>query len=232
MTERFEQMFWEHKTGLIIALPPKATERIVQSTSCGQGIPSEEGRRLHIINQDPILKRRFPKNSGIIYMDYVDFGWREELYKKAIGMTNKIVEESTLIGKVAKNKNGKEIAEIAVILFGSVAKGLVRTKNHPDPSNIDLAVIGNFNKEEREELFNRIRRSRESIGIEIGNNAGVTIQCPEKLIKDNYSSALAYIGSSARALYDPMEIWKNIEWEALEKCNSVKRYRPIGKIKK
>lgn len=206
MKERAEQMFWVHTRGVVVALPPDVTASIGKAHANGEEIYPNDQRTLSIINNDGILKKRYPSaKEGEKYMNSVDMGWREALYDKAISISEQIAEEAKAMGK----------EDVAILLFGSVAKGLVRKKDHADPSNIDLAVIGEFTKEEREKLMNRIRPIRHKEQENIGNNVGVFIQTPDKLRNSDYGAALMYMGSSARALYDPKGIWSNLREEAL-----------------
>lgn len=199
MNERNEQMYWLENRGVILALPPvshpdKEPDFIRQT-------------RLAIISSDSIMLQRYPKaEDGQSYMATVDFSWREELHSKAMSLTNQIVAYSAQINP---EKN------IAVILFGSVAKNLSRSRRNLDPSNIDLSVIGNFNDSEKENLFTKIRPVRIEGESEIGNNIGVHIQTPETVTNGNYAQSILYIGSSARTLHDPANIWTDIETETL-----------------
>lgn len=215
MAERAEQMFWVHTRGLNISLPPGATRNIVQAAQTGNDIPQHEATMLRVLTDDPILKKRYScPEDGEEYMQTVDTRWREELYRFAETVS------STIVGQT--HQMGKE--DIAVILIGSVAKNLVKTKGHPDPSNIDLVVVGDFNQEEREDLLNRVRCVREQVAGEIGNNVGVIVQDPDKLRKNDYSVALMYVGSSARALYDPKGVWSDLEKDTLEFARDLKKY--------
>ena|SRR3989344_9266915 len=206
MQERAEQMFWVHSRGVIITLPPAATASISNACANGEGLNRGEQRRLHIITNDSILRKRYPsEEDGKKYMNSVDMKWRQSLYAKAILISEEVAAHARGIGK----------EDFAILLFGSVAKGLTRSQHDADPSNIDLAVIGEFTDQDREELLNRIRPIRDREEKEIGNNVGVFVQTPEKLRKTNYSTAIMYIGSSARTLYDPKGIWADLEKEAL-----------------
>jgi hypothetical protein len=113
-------------------------------------------------------------------------------------------------------------------LFGSVAKGLVKHTDHPDPSNIDLTVMGNISPDEREKLMESIRPHRKSVQQWLlsrvpfinssesnPGNAGVIVQHQDKVKNDNYEPARNYIASGAIALHDPVGIWANIEHQAL-----------------
>lgn len=214
MKERAEQMFWVHTRGVIVTLPPDASASIGKAYANSEDLHHEDQRRLSAINNDGILKKRFPSaKDGEKYMNSVDMEWREVLYDKANLISTQIVEQAKAIGK----------EDFAILLFGSVAKGLTREKKHDDPSNIDLAVIGEFTDKEREGLLNRIRTIRGREEKEIGNNVGVFVQTPVKLRKSNYGTALMYIGSSARALYDPRGIWSTLEEEALAANSNCKK---------
>lgn len=203
LQDHYEQMLWLHERGLVVTLPPEATRRIASSKN---GLPETEAQRVRILSQDSILKKRYPApEDGVVYMESVDLPWRKRLYQLAENVSDCIVQRAREIGK----------EDIAVILFGSVAKALSRAQSDPDPSNIDMAVIGDFTDPEKRELFNRIRPCRDQGKEIIGNNIGVHIQTVEKLRKNQYCTALEYIGSSARTLYDPKGIWDELEREAL-----------------
>jgi len=219
MKERAEQMFWVHNRGIIVALPPDATASIGNAYANRKELDHKDQRRLNAINNDGILKKRYPSaKDGEEYMNSVDMEWREVLYRKADLISVQIAEQAKAIGK----------EDFAILLFGSVAKGLARKQDHPDPSNIDLAVIGQFTDEEREELLNRIRPIRNKEEEEIGNNVGVFIQTPNKLRNSNYGAAFMYIGSSARALYDPKGIWSSLQEEALSSQRRCKEKKQNG----
>lgn len=221
MKERAEQMFWVHTRGIIVSLPPDATESIGKAHANGEEMHPNDQRRLNVINNDGILKKRYPSTKdGEEYMNSIDMEWREVLYSKADSISTQIVEEA--------KKMGKE--DIAILLFGSVAKGLVRKQDHADPSNIDLTIIGQFTDKEREELLNRIRPIRDKEREEIRNNVGVFIQTPDKLRNSNYGAVFMYIGSSARALYDPKSIWSNLQEEALSSQKRCKEKKQNGRI--
>jgi len=219
MKERAEQMYWVHTRGVIVALPPDATASIGKAHANGEELNHIVQRRLSIINNDGILKKRYPSaKDGVKYMNSVDMEWREILYGKANSICTQIVEQAKAIGK----------EDFAILLFGSVAKGLVRKQDHADPSNIDLAVIGQFTYEEREELLDRIRPIRIKAVEEIRNNVGVFVQTPDKLRHSDYGAAFMYIGSSARALYDPKGVWSSLQEEALSyqrRCKENKQNR-------
>jgi predicted nucleotidyltransferase len=182
--------------------------------------PNTEKARLFLMKQCGTLARRYPKpEEGRKFMENVDYQRREELLEKARHLSTDIVSSW---GKISPDK------PIAVILFGSVAKGLVKHTQNPDPSNIDIAVIGDISSEERESLMDEIRPHRKSLQEWIlqrvpfinssdknPGNAGVIIQNIEKLTKDNLEPAKNYITSGAIALYDPEGIWSNIESQAL-----------------
>ncbi|MFA5932839.1 MAG: hypothetical protein WCV81_01075 [Microgenomates group bacterium] len=207
MKEKGEQMFWAHTLGLIVLLPSESTKAISSAILKNNSLPEEECQRLKILVDDPHMKKRFPTpNSGRQYMYSVDLNWRQYLYAEAQKMTSHIVDEAKRL----------DLNNFAVLLFGSVAKGLTRDKYHDDPSNVDLTVIGDFTENTRNELFDYIRPYRAQGGERIHNNIGVHIQNLEKLTRNNYNEALTYIGSLARPLHDPSGIWQKIEHDAIE----------------
>lgn len=182
--------------------------------------PENEKARLYLMKQCGTLARRYPKSEqGKKFMESVDYQRRRELLEKAGHLSESIVLSWSEINPDKP---------IAVILFGSVAKGLVKHTQNPDPSNIDLAVIGEISAEERERLMDSIRPHRKTVQEWIlqrvpfinssernPGNAGVIIQNSEKLTKDNFEPAKNYITSGAIALHDPEGIWKELETQAL-----------------
>lgn len=224
------------KRGLRV-IPPAETEANMRLARLRQRVTwsLEEKARLKQLIGCSILEKRYPtREDGEKFMrDEVDYNRREELLRMAHELTSHIIASWDIINPDK---------DIAVILFGSVAKGLVKKADHPDPSNIDLAVIGDISNEERVELYDRIRSKRKDIQRRIIKNnpnispevkqraienqyvdrkenlgnAGVFIQTPEKVKKNDYSAAMIYIRSNAHALYDPSGIWHRIENETLE----------------
>ncbi len=196
--------------------------------------PETEKARIWLMKKCGTLAKRYPTTKeGNEFMKNVDYGRREELFNTAKGLTSEIISSW-------KSINNEK--EIAVILFGSVAKGLVKRTEHPDPSNIDIAVIGDISREEREKLLDEIRPHRHRIQEWIlervpfinshernPGNVGVIIQNIEKLKKDNFEPAKNYIASGAVSLYDSEGIWQNLELQALlsasEKMNRNKNHK-------
>ncbi len=209
-------------------------ERGVTVTVPLRGLDSglEEGR-YHIVAGSGILRNRYPTSrDGQAFMENVDHEWGETLKGYAYQLTGKIIEEWQ---QISPHK------PIAVLLFGSIARGLVKKPDHCDPSNIDLTVIGEIDKEERNMLLDGIRDHRADIQKDIlancpnldshehnPGNANVLVQDVSKLKSDGYHAAIRYIDASAYPLYDPSEVWRQIEAEALEHyVFSKKRRRPI-----
>lgn len=211
------------KRGLRVT-PPHETQTNMRLARSGQKVswsPEEKTRLRELINCT-ILKKRYPaKEDGDRFMkEDVDYERREELRCMANELVGCIVSSWRTINPQK---------DIAIILFGSIAKGLVKRPDHPNPSNVDLAVIGNFTPEEKSELFDGIRFKRKEIQQRTINgntnidpsernpgNAGVLIQTPDKLIVNDFSATRIYIRSNAQPLYDPAGIWKKIERRALE----------------
>lgn len=177
----------------------------------------DQKARLNLLLRCKILARRFPtREDGNAFMQNVDPLRREEYLGYVEDMTANIVDAW---GRVNPNK------DIAVVLFGSVARGLVKDAGHPDPSNIDMTIIGAFTKEEKERLFDTIRPKREEIAAKIRasspnldyslnplpGNVGVYVQNRETLAKDGFGEARVYLASGAFALHDPAGIWKDID---------------------
>lgn len=218
-TIQIEQMYL-HPTGVVVALTPELSAQIAKATLNGNQFTPDMQMSLRILDEDPILRGRYPAiQDGAAYMKDVCFGWRKRLMSVAGQVSNCIVDEVMGMGKTRTtqtNDGDYELADVAILLYGSVAKGLTRYNGHTDPSNIDLTVIGKFSSVERDELFDRIRPCRDLWSSEIGSNVGVHIQTPERLTNGNYWGALNYEASMTRALYDPFDIWKTIRREALE----------------
>lgn len=216
----------------IRVIPPQETRDNMQRARLGEVVSwsQDEKIRLRQIINCGILAKRYPTAAdGKRFMEEVDYAWRAQLENMA---------EELTCGIVLKWHQINQKKDIAVVLFGSVAKGLVRKPDHPDPSNIDLAVIGNFSPEERADLFDAIRPMRRDVQKRIiskcpkvetcdtnPGNAGIFIQDADKLSKDHYEPALRYIASNAYALYDPGGIWKQIEKEAISSATAKQNKR-------
>ncbi|MCL5970090.1 MAG: hypothetical protein M1450_01135, partial [Patescibacteria group bacterium] len=77
------------------------------------------------MKQCGILAKRYPKpEQGRKFMESVDYERRKELLEKAVHLSESIV---------ASWKEINPDKPIAIILFGSVAKGLVKQTQNPDP---------------------------------------------------------------------------------------------------
>lgn len=220
--ESGQQLFWVHTRGLMVTLAPHVTQQINRAVNHKQPLPRSISNILGMITRDPILKKRYPNPSdGEVLMDSVDYDRREKLLAIAYEFCNHIV------GTWREINPHKEIA---VLLYGSVAKSLVKTPNHPQPSDIDLTVIGDFSEQERRELREKIHPMRDAIRERIVKScpnitgappediryAGMMVQNTQKLIKNHYSDAIHYIGSCITPLYDPLGIWSDIENRAVE----------------
>jgi predicted nucleotidyltransferase len=221
--QRPELLITLPKRGLRI-VPPPETAANMQRVRSGERIEpwtDREKARLSLIRRDTIMKKRFPDSShGNALMNEVCYSRREELLEMARDLSDEVV---------ARWRDLHPDKNIAVVLFGSVARGLVRNRHNQDPSNIDIAVLGNFSDEERTEMLDAIRparlETRDRIlktceGIESfpdgSGNAGVFVQDVSKVINNKFAGAKEYIASSAMALYDPSGIWEMIETAALD----------------
>lgn len=219
-----DRLFTLPRRGLRVVAPP-TSQVILQELKVngknGHPIWSEQEKaRISLLRDCRILRRRYPTaEAGRQFMDQVSTERREDLFRMAQDLTTHIVE---------KWQEVKSDKHIAVILFGSVAKGLVKNVDHPDPSNIDLAVMGDITDKEREELMEKIRPRRLEMRKQIrsvcpnidtkdetSGNAGVIIQNSKKVRNGEFGPALNYIASGAIALYDPEGIWEKIENAAL-----------------
>lgn len=214
-----QQTYHIFERGITLFLAPQAMRNINQTLETGS-IPETEGVRLSRINSCKILKERHPTpEDGMAYMSHVDYKRRNELLQIARNLTTCIVKEWRRI------EPGKPIS---VVLFGSIAKGLVKSGDHQDPSNIDLAVIGDFTDKESELLKDAIRPRRKeaqkiilrSCPLVISDeknpgNAGVHIQSIRSLYAGDFSGALNHINAGAFAIHDPSGVWDRVEKEAL-----------------
>jgi hypothetical protein len=98
--------------------------------------PSSEKTRLRMIKNCKILEKRHPvPEDGKKYMESVDYSQREVLFGYAQELAETII---------ASWEGIEPQKPIAVLLYGSVAKGLVKGIESLDPSNIDMAVIGDI----------------------------------------------------------------------------------------
>lgn len=210
------------KRGLRVIPPLETAEKMRQAKTGQKVLPfsAEEKYRLRKLIDCSILKQRYPtKQDGERFMNEVDLDWREQLLNMAQELSDTTVKKWRQIN---------DRKDIAVVLYGSVAKGLTKKPGHEDPSNIDLGVIGNFGESERHALYNAIRPTR----IEMQNrilarcsfidspeanpgNAGVSIQDLSKLRSNFYYGTRMYISAGAFALYDNSGIWEDIEKEAI-----------------
>lgn len=195
----------------------------------------ETKARINMMTGCKILEQRYPTpNHGKKFMEQVDFERRDELLGYSLELTDTIVSSWQQINPDKP---------IAVLLFGSVAKGLVKKADNSDPSNIDMGVIGNITDTERESLLDAIRPKRQEIQRKIlgtcpevdsnepnPGNAGVLVQSINKVIDSRYGVARGYyISSGAIPLYDPEGIWREIEEKALQtQAEKIRRQRKCG----
>lgn len=216
----------------IKVIPPRETQEKMALAKQGIKVDPfspEEKYRLRKIMDCKVLEGRYPaREDGLAFMQEVDLGWRNELLSKASGLAGTIVEEW----------NNISTNPIAVLLYGSVAKGLTKRPDHYDPSNIDLAVIGAIGSEERDALYDAIRPERLRIQSEIlsncpaldspetnPGNAGVSIQDLNKLRSNYYYGVRMYIQAGALPLFDEYNVWAGIESEAIAFARSHKTSR-------
>lgn len=179
----------------------------------------EEKMKLQLMKECGILGNRFPTpDEGKKFMESVDYRRHAELLRYATEFSAHIASQWNHIDP----NNG-----IAIIVYGSVARGLVKPVNHESPSDIDLAVIGSFNEDQREELFESVKEKREEIAAQLVGDCpnhdaelwnryvGLKIQDISKLSNNTFGATLNYIKSGARQLHDPKKIWLNLEQTAL-----------------
>lgn len=211
-------------------IPPAETAHKMAQARRGEAVAPfslEERVRLRELISAKILAKRYPTTAcGRAFMADVDYEWGNQLLKLSQAFTAALVCA------------WKEISDkpIAVVLYGSISRGLVKRPDHPDPSNIDLAAIAHFTDAEKEEFFAKIRPVREIIRGYIlsktpavdpdskGGNVGVHLNTIRSLEVSNYSSTINYVQAAARSLYDPDDIWKRLENEAIQRAMP-KRWR-------
>lgn len=216
MKELIQQKVWLPDRGIEMLLPPRYSP-------ISEAEPTrEKNERLLQISNDGPLRKRYPSpEAGLKFMQTVDFDRRNYLLRLAQSATEKIVDEWKKINSET---------EIAVIVFGSVAKGLVKKNDDPDPSNIDMSVIGNISDSDRDKLYDAIRPYRKSVQEDIlgtsgevnspeknPGNLGICIQHTDKLTNGHFSAMAGYIGSGAFPIYDPSNIWGDLEKNALSR---------------
>lgn len=217
------------KRGIQI-FPPAETAHKMSQARRGEVVTPfslEEKVRLRELIHAKILERRYPtKQCGRAFMSDVDYEWGNQLLKLSQAFTTVLV----YAWKEISNK------PIAVILYGSISRGLVKRPDHSDPSNIDLAAIADFTDCEKEEFFDKIRPARETIRGYIlsktpainpdskGGNVGIHLNTIRSLEVSNYSSTINYLQAAAVPLYDPDRIWERLEGEAIRRAMP-KRWR-------
>lgn len=143
--------------GLLVDLPPSCSVFIDSNTN-EIIFGSQDKTRVAGIMYDTSLKRRYPTpQDGEEYMDRISPEWRDKLLAKAQIMTEGLIEISRRLGH----------NRFAVVLFGSIARKLVKHPHDPDRSNIDLAVIGDFSSQDRETVLNEARPLRQRLNAQI-----------------------------------------------------------------
>ncbi len=229
--------------GIKMLIPPGLEWLLENSRNSQQVRPLTENEKakLWLSLYSSTLRKRYPnKDAGKEFMSSVDYQRRQELYLLAEQMTECIVFEW-------KKINSQR--EIAVVIFGSIVRGLVKCPAHPDPSNIDMAVIGDISDCERSMLLDSIRPTRERVKNVVlsgcsnliesldqfkGGNAGVIVQNIQKLTVNSYSQTIEYIRANATPTYDPEGIWGKVENDALNFVvnkgflNKIRRMRRQG----
>lgn len=146
--------------GVAVALPEKCAAKSYIDPVAKQVTSNDlmESYRIGGIRSDSILAKRYPNPEvGWRYMAAVSTEWGAKLTDDAIKMGQELAEASRSMGK----------DQFAVVLYGSTARGLVKCPKHRDPSNIDMAIIGDFNLDERSSVLDKVRPLRESISSQI-----------------------------------------------------------------
>lgn len=217
MAERIQQLFHIYARGVDVMLPP-AQPMITDDL---------EATRRRIIYNDGTLKERYPTpEDGQEFMQHVCYKRRADLLTLAEEYTPEFIENWA---KIFHDK------PVAVILFGSVAKGLVKHCNEKDPSNIDISILSdNVSGQEREQYLDLIHPLRDEIHAELmkglaicsdkidspeknPGNAGVHVQDIQRLSHDFYCGMKTMLlGSCAFPLADPSGLWQRFETAALK----------------
>jgi len=211
------------KRGIQI-FPPAETAHKMSQARRGEVVTPfslEEKVRLRELIHAKILAHRYPtKERGKAFMAVVDYEWGSHLLE----LSREFAAFLVLSWKVVSVK------PVSVILYGSISRGLVKRPDHPDPSNIDIAVIADFTDCEKEQFFDKIRPSREAIRGYIlsktpainpdskGGNVGIHLNTIRSLEVSNYSSTINYLQAAAVPLYDPDRIWERLEGEAIRRA--------------
>lgn len=141
--------------GVVVELPASCYQGINICPESGQVTLDPLIRaQLKAISSEAILQNHYPAlEYGENFMGQISPQWRDRLLEQANVVTRSIVKACQSIGK----------ERFAVLLFGSVAKNLVKFPAHSDPSNIDIAVIGDFIPTEKKDLFDLIRPVRQEV---------------------------------------------------------------------
>lgn len=240
------------RRGLLVELPQSCAQDIKFSSETGNAVLDPMTReQLKNIMNCPILRARYPHvEDGEKFMNSISPQWRDGLLKEAKTMGAAIKTAFWTIGKKS----------FATILYGSVAKNLVKSLIHPDPSNVDIVVIGDFDTQEKLEIMDLIRPTRQEIttnikakemcrcesvmcycyadlaerylrqattslrdsdgkivsySSELIERMGIILHPTDSLRGNGYGLAREYVASCARPLYDPENIWGEIENEAI-----------------
>ncbi len=179
--------------GILVELPNHLAQSIQVCPDTGN-VSMDPAQRAFVrsVMNNTILRNRFPgREDGAFFMESVSPEWREFLMKKAYEMSDVIV-----------NANRDQAnRDIAVLLFGSVARNLVKRRNYHDPSNIDLAVVGKFESEQEvNDLYDSIRPARVRISSEI--TRGEKCSCCSVENYDPQKCRANKVGSPAAGPYD------------------------------
>src|SRR5579884_1622392 len=214
--ERLQEVYIPER-GVRVELPPQCS--VFSNPKSGDVLISHsEIERIKAIMKDPTLKKRYPKpEDGQAFMMETSPEWRSYLLSRS----------KEAAAEIGWNCERMGYERFAVVLFGSVSRNLVKHPKHPDPSNIDLAVIGEFSPYSREPIFDRIRPLREHLTSEINQNEGrynedgnferltVLVQPIDNVRSMDYFSVRTHISACARPLYDPTSLWNELEKEAM-----------------
>lgn len=144
--------------GVVVELPSTCARNITVCTD-GKVVLDPMGKvQMAMISGDTILGNRYQSfQEGDEYMERVSPEWRRRLLEKAGVVTEATIEACSLVDK----------KQATILLYGSLAKNLAKKRTDEDPSNIDIAVIGDFDWMEKMQVLGLIRPVRELVTAQI-----------------------------------------------------------------
>lgn len=164
--------------GVLVELPPSCSEGISICPETGRAsIDPLVRTQLRTIQNDPIIRGRYPSTQeGEQFMDEVSPQWRDRLLEHTEFLSEEIKQACFSIGS----------QRFAIILYGSLARNLTKDRTSEDPSNIDIAVVGEFSPKQKESILDSIRVARQQVTTEIKvaelcKCQGVKCKCSEQM---------------------------------------------------